>query len=54
LILLLLAPYAPPRAEEMWRKLNHTDSLACVPWLAGKEPVKSVVVPGKLLGLMVK
>jgi leucyl-tRNA synthetase len=102
---LLLAPYAPHLAEELWHRLGHTDSLAyapwpeadarylvqdtvtvvvqvngkvrdrlevpvgaldddvkhlalasekVVPWLAGKELVKSVVVPGKLVSLVVR
>ncbi len=102
---LLLAPYAPHLAEELWRKLGHAESLAyapwpeadprylvqdmvtvvvqvngkvrerlevpagagedevrqlalasekVAPWLAGKELVKSVVVPGKLVSLVVK
>jgi leucyl-tRNA synthetase len=29
---LLLAPYAPHIAEELWRALGHTDSLAYEPW----------------------
>ncbi len=102
---LLLAPYAPHLAEELWQKLGHTASLAHAPWpsyderylvqdivtlvvqvngkvrdrlevpadasddvikqralesekvqqwLAGKQLVKSVVVPGKLVSLVVK
>ena len=29
---LLLAPYAPHLAEELWEKLGHKQSLACEPW----------------------
>jgi leucyl-tRNA synthetase len=29
---LLLAPFAPHLAEELWQKLGHTASLACEPW----------------------
>ncbi|MBM3859475.1 MAG: leucine--tRNA ligase [Verrucomicrobia bacterium] len=29
---LLLAPYAPHLAEELWQILGHTKSLACEPW----------------------
>ncbi|HTS17206.1 MAG TPA: leucine--tRNA ligase [Verrucomicrobiae bacterium] len=29
---LLLAPYAPHLAEELWEKLGHNQSLACEPW----------------------
>ncbi|MGD0016787.1 MAG: leucine--tRNA ligase [Verrucomicrobiia bacterium] len=29
---LLLAPYAPHLAEELWEKLAHKQSLACEPW----------------------
>jgi leucyl-tRNA synthetase len=29
---LLLAPFAPHIAEELWQKLGHTSSLACEPW----------------------
>lgn len=29
---LLLAPFAPHMAEELWEKLGHTDSLAYEPW----------------------
>ena len=103
--ILLLAPYAPHLAEELWRKLGHDTTLACAPWpaldeqylvadqvtyvvqingkvrhqlevpadaaeeqvrelalasekvqkwLADKEIVKTVFVPRKLLGLVVK
>jgi len=30
--LLLLAPYAPHMAEELWTKLGHTQSLTYAPW----------------------
>jgi len=29
---LILAPFAPHIAEELWEKLGHTDTLACQPW----------------------
>jgi len=29
---LILAPFAPHIAEELWEKLGHTESLACQPW----------------------
>jgi leucyl-tRNA synthetase len=29
---LLLAPFAPHLAEELWRKLGHEGSIAYVPW----------------------
>jgi leucyl-tRNA synthetase len=102
---LLLAPYAPHLAEELWAKLGHGESLAYAPWpevderylvadlvtyvvqvngkvrerlevpadadeaavreaalasekvqkwLEGKALVKTVFVPGKLVGLVVK
>ncbi|NIA17301.1 MAG: class I tRNA ligase family protein, partial [Planctomycetes bacterium] len=31
-LLLLLAPFAPHIAEELWQRLGHTDSLAYQPW----------------------
>ena len=102
---LLLAPYAPHMAEELWRLLGHRDSLAYQPWpafdealiktseieipiqvngkvrgrvtvpaeasqadlerlaqsdsrilelLAGKQIVKIIVVPGRLVNIVVK
>jgi leucyl-tRNA synthetase len=35
--LLLLAPYAPHLAEEIWRRLGHADTLAYEPWPAADE-----------------
>jgi leucyl-tRNA synthetase len=29
---LILAPFAPHIAEELWEKLGHTNTLACEPW----------------------
>ncbi len=102
---LLLSPYAPHLAEEIWQRLGHDDTLACepwpeadpaylvqetvtvvvqvngklrdkhdvpadadeeavkeiafaseklAPWIEGKQIVKAVYVPGKLLNLVVK
>ena len=42
----LLHPFAPHIAEEMWSILGHNESLTTV--------VKSVVVPGKLVNIVVK
>lgn len=54
---LLLAPYAPHMAEELWEDLGHTKSLAFEPWPAydpaltvEDELVISVQVNGKLRG----
>jgi len=30
--LLILAPFAPHIAEELWQRLGHNDTLACEPW----------------------
>jgi len=30
--ILLLAPFAPHLAEELWQRLGHSESLACEPW----------------------
>jgi len=30
--LLLLAPYAPHLAEELWQRMGHTESLTYEPW----------------------
>ncbi len=32
--ILLLAPFAPHMAEELWQRLGHPESLACEPWPA--------------------
>ena len=42
----LLHPFAPHIAEEMWSILGHNESLTTV--------VKSIVVPGKLVNIVVK
>nr|WP_241899452.1 class I tRNA ligase family protein [Hallerella succinigenes] len=42
----LLHPFAPHIAEEMWSILGHNKSLTTV--------VKSIVVPGKLVNIVVK
>ena len=31
-LLLLLAPFAPHIAEELWERFGHADSLTCAPW----------------------
>ena len=31
-LVLVLAPFAPHIAEELWQRLGHTNSLACEPW----------------------
>jgi leucyl-tRNA synthetase len=33
-LVLLLAPFAPHLAEELWRRLGHAESLAYAPWPA--------------------
>ncbi len=38
---LLLAPFAPHIAEELWQRLEHSDSLACEPW-PGFDPAKVI------------
>ena len=103
--MLLLAPFAPHIAEELWQQLGHDESLAYEPWpaydesllaedtvelpvqvngkvrarvtvpadadkdavletafaneriaelTAGKEVIKQIVVPGKLVNIVVK
>ncbi|HTO52808.1 MAG TPA: leucine--tRNA ligase [Myxococcota bacterium] len=54
---LLLAPFAPHLAEELWQRLGHPESLALAPWpkadpafLASEEIEISVQVAGKLRG----
>ena len=34
---LLLSPFAPHIAEELWQRLGHSESLAYVPWPTGDE-----------------
>jgi leucyl-tRNA synthetase len=53
--LLILAPFAPHIAEELWEKLGHTDTLAYEPWpVYDKELIKekeielAVQVNGKI------
>jgi len=52
---LILAPFAPHIAEELWEKLGHTDTLACEPWpeydkelIKEKEIELAVQVNGKI------
>ncbi|MHC4643147.1 MAG: leucine--tRNA ligase, partial [Planctomycetota bacterium] len=52
---LILAPFAPHIAEELWEKLGHKDSLACEPWpeydkelIKEKEIELAVQVNGKI------
>jgi len=52
---LILAPFAPHIAEELWQRLGHNDTLACEPWpVYDKELVKekeielAVQVNGKI------
>ena len=52
---LILAPFAPHIAEELWEKLGHTDSLAYEPWpeydrelIKEKEIERAVQVNGKI------
>lgn len=54
---LLLAPYAPHIAEELWHRLGHSNSLAFEPWpicdekyLARNDVSIAVQVNGKLRG----
>ncbi len=53
--ILILAPFAPHIAEELWEKLGHTDSLAYEPWpeydkelIKEKETELAVQVNGKI------
>ena len=52
---LILAPFAPHIAEELWEKLGHKESLACEPWpeydrelIKEKEIEMAVQVNGKI------
>jgi leucyl-tRNA synthetase len=52
---LVLAPFAPHIAEELWERLGHTNSLACEPWpeydkelIKEKEIELAVQVNGKI------
>jgi len=54
-LILILAPFAPHIAEELWEKLGHTDSLAYEPWpdydselIKEKEIERAVQVNGKI------
>lgn len=47
--LLVLAPYAPHLAEELWERLGHSELIACAAWpqhdtAAGKAATKTIVV----------
>ncbi|MHC4192624.1 MAG: leucine--tRNA ligase [Planctomycetota bacterium] len=53
--LLILAPFAPHMAEELWERLGHSDSLAYKPWpeydkelIKEKEIERAVQVNGKI------
>ena len=59
-LLLLLAPFAPHMAEELWKQLGHTKTLAYEPWpqANAKYLIKSEIeipmqINGKLRGLIV-
>ncbi len=39
--ILLLAPFAPHLAEELWQRAGHGDSLACEPW-PSYDPAKTI------------
>jgi leucyl-tRNA synthetase len=52
---LILSPFAPHIAEELWQRLGHTDSLACEPWpqydpvlVEEKEVELAVQINGKI------
>jgi leucyl-tRNA synthetase len=54
---LILAPFAPHIAEELWEKLGHTDTLACEPWpeydkeLVKKKEIEMVIqLNGRIKG----
>ncbi len=58
-LLLLLAPFAPHLAEELWKQLGHPETLAYEPWpqadarhLVKTEIEIPVQVNGKLRGLL--
>ena len=58
-LLLLLAPFAPHMAEELWKQLGHEKTLAYEPWpvadamyLAKTEVEMPVQINGKLRGLI--
>ena len=50
---LLLAPYAPHLAEELWERMGHADSLSYVPWPEWKHShlqVASIDLPVQING----
>jgi leucyl-tRNA synthetase len=50
---LLLSPYAPHLAEELWSRMGHTTSLAYAPWPEADESllvVDSVMLPVQVGG----
>src|SRR2546426_1623778 len=58
-LLVLLAPYAPHLAEELWSALGHGETIFTAPWpgyddriAAGGDPESPVQVNGKLRGLI--
>ncbi len=53
LFVLILSPFAPHIAEELWQRLGHTESLAYVAWPAGDEShlaESTVTVPVQVNG----
>ena len=59
-VVLVLAPFAPHMAEELWERLGHSDTLAYVPWpeydaaLLVEESIEiPVQVNGKVRGRIV-
>jgi leucyl-tRNA synthetase len=51
--ILLLAPFAPHIAEELWQRLGHPESLACQPWPKYQEELareKQIELPVQING----